>query len=71
LKRRHWDILEAALNRNLTDEDVTLKSLIEETGIENYAELIQDVSSQASAEFSLEALLKKVCHSVFSTYAKK
>ncbi len=48
------------MNRNLTDEHVTLKSLVEETGMQNYAELIQEVSAQASSEFSLEALLKKV-----------
>lgn len=59
LKRRHWDVLEKACNKTLTGDEVTLKSLIDD-GIESFEELIQEVSAQASAEFSLEALLKKV-----------
>ena len=59
LKRRHWDVLEKAMNRSLTDESVTLKNL-NESGVQNFAELIQEMSAQASSEFSLEALLKKV-----------
>ena len=60
MKKRHWDILEKAMGRNLTDDHVTLKNLTEETGVQNYADLIAEVSAQASSESSLEALLKKV-----------
>ena len=49
----------AALKRSLTDDSVTLR-ILNESGIQNFAELIQETSAQASSEFSLEALLKKV-----------
>jgi len=47
------------MNMNMTEANVTLKGL-NEAGIENFTEFIQEVSAQASSEFSLEALLKKV-----------
>ncbi|ODM98966.1 Dynein heavy chain 6, axonemal [Orchesella cincta] len=59
MKDRHWNALNKALGVNLTDENVTLKQLFD-IGVQGFTELIQEVSSQASSEYSLEALLKKV-----------
>jgi hypothetical protein len=51
--------MEKKMGMSLTDPNTTLKQLIDQ-GIENFADYIQDMSGQASSEFSLEALLKKV-----------
>jgi dynein heavy chain len=59
IRPRHWEVMKKAMGINLTDENITLKELLD-LGIENYVELIQETSAQASSEFSLEALLKKV-----------
>lgn len=59
LKDRHWKNLTKALGVNLTDENVTLKQLLD-LNVIDATDMIQEVSSQASSEYSLEALLKKV-----------
>lgn len=59
LKDRHWKVLNKNLGVNLTDGNLTLKELLELNVVDN-TDMIQEVSSQASSESSLEALLKKV-----------
>lgn len=60
LRPRHWIRIENILNYKFkADETITL-SLLEELKVFNYPNEIMDVSGQASSEYSLESLLKRV-----------
>ena len=60
LKTRHWDAIEGILNHHFTEESaLTLGKLVELDAF-GFANEIQEVSSQASSEASLESILKKV-----------
>ena len=60
LKQRHWENLEQIIDHKFTPEDpMTLGKLVEIDAFQ-HAEAIQEISSQASSENSLEAILKKV-----------
>lgn len=59
IRQRHWNVMEAKMGITLTDPTTTLLQLTDQ-GIADFAEFIQEMSAQASSEFSLEALLKKV-----------
>ena len=61
MKQRHWDSIEAVLSHTFTDESPITLGLLNELDAFEYAEEIQEVSSQASSESSLEGILKKVC----------
>lgn len=60
LKQRHWELIEEVLEYKFTPEDpMTLGKLVEIEAFQ-HTERIQEVSSQASSENSLESILKKV-----------
>ncbi|GAB1605440.1 dynein axonemal heavy chain 6 isoform X2 [Argonauta hians] len=60
LKPRHWEKIENLLNCKLLDEgELTLSRLIELNSYK-YIESLEEISSQASAEYNLELILKKV-----------
>ena len=60
LKPRHWDAIENILNHHFTEEAPLTFGLLVELDAFEFAEDIQEVSSQASSEASLEGILKKV-----------
>ncbi|XP_056136504.1 dynein axonemal heavy chain 6 [Lampris incognitus] len=59
LKPRHWKILEAIVEANLSTDSLSL-SRLDELNIFSYDMEIQEVSGQASGEASLETIIKKV-----------
>lgn len=60
LKPRHWEVIEDVFEFAFTpDEPMTLGRL-EQIKAFKYWERIQEISSQASSEASLESILKKV-----------
>ncbi|XP_017780151.1 PREDICTED: dynein heavy chain 6, axonemal [Nicrophorus vespilloides] len=60
LRQRHWLKIEVLLNHKFKpDEELTLE-LLESLKVFSYPEELMEISGQASSEFSLEALLKKV-----------
>ena len=61
LKQRHWDSIETVLGRALSSEETPITlGLLNELDAFEHSEEIQEVSSQASSESSLEGILKKV-----------
>lgn len=60
LRNRHWLKIENVLNYKFKPDEVMTLSLLEELKVFNYPDEIMDISGQASSEYSLELLLKKV-----------
>ena len=60
LKARHWDSIQTILNYHFTDDVPLTLGLLNELNAFDHMEEIQEVSSQASSEASLEGILKKV-----------
>lgn len=60
LKSRHWDQIESVLGHTFTEEETITLGLLNDLDAFEHAEEIQEVSSQASSESSLEGILKKV-----------
>lgn len=62
LKTRHWLQIESIINRKLFQDETITLNLYENAGAftSQIAEQIMEISGQASAELSLEMLLKKV-----------
>lgn len=61
LRNRHWLKVENILNYKFkSDEPMTLE-LLENLKVFKYPNEIMEVSGQASSEYGLELLLKKVC----------
>lgn len=68
LRNRHWLKVENILNYKFKpDEPMTLE-LLEELKVFKYPNEIMEVSGQASSEYGLELLLKKVCLVPFNYY---
>ena len=61
LKQRHWDNIENVVNHHFSEEEPLTLGLLVEIGAFEHSEEIQEVSSQASSEASLEGILRKVC----------
>ena len=60
LKTRHWETIQNIFEYVITEEEpLTLGRLVEIDGF-HHSEAIEEVSSQASSEASLEQILKKV-----------
>ena len=60
LKTRHWETIQNVLEYVISDDEpLTLGRLVDIDGFHN-SDAIQEVSSQASSEASLELILKKV-----------
>ena len=68
LKTRHWDQIETILSHRFSDDQQLDLGLLVELEAFNFIEEIQEVSSQASSEASLEVLLKKVCCRFYRIY---
>ena len=60
LKARHWDMIEGVLGHQFTAEQPLNLGLLIQLDAFEKTEEIQEVSSQASSEASLETMLKKV-----------
>ena len=60
LKQRHWDQVWTILDHRLSGEEKLNLGLLMKLDAFDHAEEIQEVSSQASSEQSLEAMLRKV-----------
>jgi dynein heavy chain len=60
LQKRHWTQIEQVLNYKFEPDGVITLQLLEQIGAFSYGLEMQDISSQASSEAALEALLKKV-----------
>ncbi|CAL1548301.1 unnamed protein product, partial [Lymnaea stagnalis] len=60
LKKRHWDLIQDALNYKFTkDEPLTLGLLVEINAFEK-ADMMMEISGMASSQAALESILKKV-----------
>ncbi|KAH9492578.1 Dynein heavy chain 6, axonemal [Bulinus truncatus] len=63
LKKRHWDLIQEALNyKFIKDEPLTLGLLIEIDAFDK-ADVMMEISGMASSQAALEAILKKVVDS--------
>jgi dynein heavy chain len=60
LEERHWMQIEQVLNYKFEPDLVITLQLLEQIGVFSYGLEMQEISSQASSEAALEALLKKV-----------
>ncbi|BFZ25685.1 hypothetical protein BsWGS_28724 [Bradybaena similaris] len=67
LKPRHWELIEATIEHNFTEEDSKTLGRLVEIQAFKHAERLQEISGQASSEASLESILKKVTDSWKST----
>lgn len=62
LKQRHWQKIEKVLNHKFEiepEEPLSLKNL-EDLGVFDYSEELEEISSSASSETGLELMIKKV-----------
>ena len=60
LKPRHWAKIESLLNYKFRPDEVLTLEMLENLGVFAYPNELQDISSSASSEAGLEAMLQKV-----------
>ncbi|KAK7497834.1 hypothetical protein BaRGS_00010968 [Batillaria attramentaria] len=65
LRPRHWEVIEEVLDFHFTPEDPLTLGLLQKIHAFRHAERLQEISGQASSEFSLETILKKDSKDVF------